>query len=236
MSGKDLPICVVGVGASTAIGLTAPSTAAAVRAAIAGFAEHPEMVDQEGEPMIVAKSPMLDAEITGIERFLELALPAAQEALAPLAGLTREKLPIPMVIGLPAQRPGLPGTLGQRIAERFKDTSTKHWTVADVEALATGHSAGLMALENGMRRIQNGVTEFCLIGGIDSYLEPTTLEWLEKCDQLHGAGPHNNAWGFIPGEASGFGVPVSARDSRTPWTPSPSAGAGRGHSPGEKLD
>jgi 3-oxoacyl-[acyl-carrier-protein] synthase-1 len=28
------------------------------------------------------------------------------------------------------------------------------------------------------------------------------LEWIEECDQLHGGGPLNNAWGFIPGEAA----------------------------------
>ena len=75
-----------------------------------------------------------------------------------------------------------------------------------METLSTGHSAGLMALERGWRKLQGGTEEFCLIGGIDSYLEPATLEWLEKCEQVHGAGPHNNAWGFIPGEAAGFAL------------------------------
>ncbi len=27
------------------------------------------------------------------------------------------------------------------------------------------------------------------------------MEWLEQRDKLHGAGPLNNAWKFIPGEA-----------------------------------
>jgi 3-oxoacyl-[acyl-carrier-protein] synthase-1 len=39
------------------------------------------------------------------------------------------------------------------------------------------------------------------VSGVESWIEPETMEWLEACDQLHGAGPLNNAWGFIPGEA-----------------------------------
>ncbi|HSV58248.1 MAG TPA: hypothetical protein VLJ19_05055, partial [Variovorax sp.] len=34
-------------------------------------------------------------------------------------------------------------------------------------------------------------------------MDPETLEWLEQCEQLHGAGALNNAWGFIPGEGAG---------------------------------
>ena len=40
--------------------------------------------------------------------------------------------------------------------------------------------------------------------GSDSYMEPETLEWLEANDQVHSAGPENNPYGFVPGEAAGF--------------------------------
>lgn len=40
-----------------------------------------------------------------------------------------------------------------------------------------------------------------MVAGVDSYIEPLTLEWLEANDQLHSAGPLNNAWDFIPGAA-----------------------------------
>ena len=42
-----------------------------------------------------------------------------------------------------------------------------------------------------------------MVCAVDSYLAPETLEWVEDCDQLHGGGPMNNAWGFVPGEAAG---------------------------------
>lgn len=204
MSGNNQSMSVVGLGAITAVGLTAAAGAAAVRAGIAGFSEHPQLVDQEGEPLIVARVPVLEEDVAGIERFFELALPAADEALTPLAGRTEKTRPIPVVLGLPPERPGLPEALGPNLAKRLQGGLRERWQVAGVQVLSEGHSAGLMALEAAWQEIQSGRDVFCLVGGVDSYLEPNTLEWLEESDQLHGAGPHNNAWGFVPGEAAGF--------------------------------
>lgn len=205
---QNSSVCIVGVGACTAIGLTAPSSAAAVRAGIAGFVEHPYMIDRNGEPMIVARAPYLSNEIVCQERFLELALPAAQEALTPVSEFIERVQPISVIIGLPVGRPGLPNAFDTRITEKIKEAFKRSCKLFDIESIASGHSAGLMALEVAWRKIQNGTAEFCLVGGVDSYLEPETLEWLEECEQLHG-GP--NAWGFIPGEAAGFCLMASQR-------------------------
>ncbi len=50
-------VSIIGVGARTAVGLTAASTAAAVRAGIAGMAHHAFMVDKAGAPMVVCADP-----------------------------------------------------------------------------------------------------------------------------------------------------------------------------------
>jgi 3-oxoacyl-[acyl-carrier-protein] synthase-1 len=65
-----------------------------------------------------------------------------------------------------------------------------------------------MALEEGCQQVQQGEADFCLIGGVDSYLEPETLEWLDEGEQLHSTA---NTWGFIPGEAAGFCLLASQR-------------------------
>jgi 3-oxoacyl-[acyl-carrier-protein] synthase-1 len=57
-----------------------------------------------------------------------------------------------------------------------------------------------------------GAIDACLIAGVESYLEPETLEWLDEHDRLHGAGPLNNAWGFVPGEGAGC-VVVASEDA-----------------------
>ena len=63
-------------GASTPIGRDALSSAAAVRAAISGFTEHPHIVDTGGQPMRVAMAPWLDIDCTGADRFDALLVPA----------------------------------------------------------------------------------------------------------------------------------------------------------------
>ena len=194
-------VCVVGVGAATAVGRTAPATATAVRAGIARFFEHPYMIDKAGDPMVVARARYLNDETEGGERFGELALPPAREAMSVLNGSAGSAGPIPVVIGLPAQRPGLPAGTESLVAERIGHSLRDMARLSDVETIATGHSAGLMALEAARRRISEGSATFCLIGGVDSYMEPETLEWLDNRDKLQAAA---NDWGFIPGEAAGF--------------------------------
>ncbi len=190
-------ICIVGVGAVTPVGLTAPSAAAAVRAGIPGFGEHAFMVDRQGEPMIVAAVPSLGDESEGNDRFSRLAIHASREALATVEAQRRELGSISLFLGLPPQRPGRPAELERQLV----DTLGRTLGISSVECIATGHSAGLMAVEAASRKVVANPSGFYLAGGVDSYLEPATLEWLEGNDQLHSG---DNAYGFLPGEAAGF--------------------------------
>jgi 3-oxoacyl-[acyl-carrier-protein] synthase-1 len=190
-------VCIVGVGAQTAVGLTAPAAAAAVRAGISGFGEHPFMIDRQGEPMIVARVPGLEDKPAALTRHIGLAVQPAREALAPLNACRNQVGNIPLFLGLPPNRPGRPADLENGLAEALP----REAGIGSIECIATGHSAGLMALEAASRKVLGSPTGFYLAGGVDSYLVPETLEWLEANDQLHG-GP--NAYGFLPGEAAGF--------------------------------
>ncbi len=202
------PVCVVGLGAHTAVGLNAPATAAAVRAGIAGFNEHPFMIDRVGEPMIVALVPDVPVALDGSDRLGELGTPAAKEAFAPLADSPYGRgSEVAAIIGLAAKRPGLADGAVEKITQRMRGIGNGS-TISRVEAVPSGHSAGLMALEAGCQEIQGGRGDFCLIGGVDSYLEPETLEWLDEGEQLHSTA---NSWGFIPGEAAGFCLLASQR-------------------------
>jgi 3-oxoacyl-[acyl-carrier-protein] synthase-1 len=199
--GEQKQVFVIGFGARTAVGATAIATAAAVRAGIARFAEHPYMIDKAGNRMVVAMAVFILDEVGGIDRFVELGLPSAEEAMVPLTKVSGGTESVLVLIGLPAERPGLPKSLSERVAERFKNEIQKRFRILKVETFNAGHSAGLMALEEGCRRILSGSVEICLVGGIESYHEPETLEWLDDENQLHS---ESNRWGFIPGEAAGF--------------------------------
>ncbi len=195
-------VSIVGMGALTSVGLNAPATAAAVRAGISGFADHPYMINQEGDPYVVAMVPSINEVIFGTQRFIDLTIPAIEEALYPLNNLHKNFGQIPVIIGLPEVRPGLPDDLQKKLADRVKEIdSDGSFFIKDAITLLKGHSAGLMALEKGSKLVLDRTSEFCIIGGVDSYIDPDTLEWIEDNEQLH---KPSNAWGFVPGEAAAF--------------------------------
>lgn len=201
MSGAPRPVYVVGLGASTPVGRDAISSAAAVRAGISGFAEHPYMIDTAGEPMRAAIAPWLDIDCQGADRFEALLLPAIDQALQPLVAHAGPTARVALALGVPSPRPGLPpelgGTLRAAIQARYPGRFVAH---AIFEA---GHAAAVLGMHAALRKMAEGVFDACVVAGVESYLAPETLEWLEGNDQLHGAGPLNNAWGFIPGEGAG---------------------------------
>jgi 3-oxoacyl-[acyl-carrier-protein] synthase-1 len=199
-------VCIVGIGARTPVGLCAPSSAAAVRAAISAIGEHPYFIDKGGDPMSVARDAVLPPEMDNEERFYALARPAMDEALAPLTRLSMKGV-VPLVLGLPESRPGLPPNLDKKLVSHLDGINSSGVPSVRTTPLSCGHSAGLMAMEEACRRIQRGETEYCLVGGVDSYLFPETFEWLDDEGQLMSA---QNRSGFPPGEGAGFCLLASA--------------------------
>jgi 3-oxoacyl-[acyl-carrier-protein] synthase I len=201
---------VLGLGASTPVGRNVWASAAAVRAGVCGFGEHPFMIDTAGEPMRIAHAPWLGFELEGAQRLAALVMPAIQEALLLVPADT--PLRLGLALGLPPVRPGQPEGLADELMAWIHDGIGDRFTrVARFEA---GHAAGHLAIEAAQAGCARGAFDMCLVVGVDSYLAPETLEWIEACDQLHGGGPLNNAWGFIPGEAAGavlMGLPDAAQ-------------------------
>lgn len=195
-------VAIIGTGARTPVGLNAPATAAAVRAGVSTMAEHPFMVDHVGLPMVVCADPVLATDLDGVERLLELAIPPAREALGPLLG-RQGALPgdVRVFVALPEDRPGRPTDLESRIIERFAAVLANDIQIGEVTCHPFGHAAGLQCIERAVTCILSGQSRFCLVGGVDSYLEADTLEWLDGLEQLHS---ESTIWGFCPGEAAGF--------------------------------
>lgn len=204
--------CLLAVGARTSVGATGPATAAAVRAGMPLFKNHDFMIDRTGLPMVVAADAFLPPELQIGQRLQSLALSACQEAMAALAGNPRGSLPpISALIGLAEPRPGLDDAAVADLGQHLQHGLARQGHVGGVHTTRQGHGAGLMAMGAALLRIRAGSDELYLAGGVDSYLEPETLEWLEETGQLHGV---NNTWGFIPGEAACFWLLTSDATAR----------------------
>lgn len=195
-------VLAVAAGASTAVGRDAWSSAAAVRAAISGFQHHPFMIDSAGKPMCVAMAPWLAVDLPLSERLELLLWPAIDQCLAGWTGQQAQPpLRLALALALPEPRPGLPGELAAQVERAARE---RYRGVFQAVALfARGHAAGAIAFDAAMRKLGDGSLDACVVAGVDSYIDPDTLEWIEHCDQYHGAGHQNNAWGYLPGEAAG---------------------------------
>jgi 3-oxoacyl-[acyl-carrier-protein] synthase-1 len=192
-----MTVAVAGIGAITAVGLCAGSTMAAQRAGISGQAEHAYLLDREGEPMRVAAVPWgeADGRITG--RLVELAVQAAQDAMARADGRTA----IDVMLALPESRPGLPEGFAVEVGTRFAEVFRKGMAGGKVKVLPRGHAGGLALMGQAATLLRERPERAVLVGGVDSWLVPETLEWLDAIEALHSdAMP----WGFCPGEAAAF--------------------------------
>ena len=203
---------VLAIGAVTPVGGDARSTAAAVRAGLCGFREHAYMIDTAGEPMRVAQVAAMDAGLDGAARLVALLAPALDEALAGAGGRIAR---LGVAVALPPPRPG--GAQEAAGAVRALCEERLGRRLGPFQVFASGHAGGFEALDQARSWLRGGQVEAVIVAGADSYLAPQTLEWLEAEDQLHGAGPLNNAWGFIPGEAAG--ALLLTRDGATPGSP-----------------
>jgi 3-oxoacyl-[acyl-carrier-protein] synthase-1 len=156
--------------------------------------------------MYAAIAPWLDVDLGGLARFEALLLPVIDQVLANIPGAREKPFRLALSLGLPASRPGLSPnlqpTLLQAVSVRYPGR------FAAMAGFSNGHVAGLMAFEAAAKALQRGQFDACVVAGVDSYIEPETLEWLEASEQLHRAGSRKNAWGFIPGEGAGAALLV----------------------------
>lgn len=192
---------IVATGARTPLGLHSRSSAAAMRAGINGMAEHPFMIDHMGDPMPGALDYLIDPALIGVDRFLALAETALQEVCAPLAASQNSLQKLPLFLGLPELRPGFTEQDAQMIQSRLLQCIELPVEISSVHVSTEGHASGLLGLGAATEKIQKGELDACIIGGVESYFHPDTMEWLDENRQLATADARS---AFVPGEGAGF--------------------------------
>lgn len=190
------PVVILSVGARTPLGFSLAAGAAAVRAGISGIGDHPYLIDRFGQRMKVTRDTGLDPWATGIDREIELALSAATEALAVLSDLP-DLPPMTLLLSTGENRPGK----ADGHAEAVYGALAAQFRPAKGGAIAEGSCGGLMAIHHAAVALAEHRADLCLAGGVDSYLEPETMEWLDETERLHSEG---NIYGFCPGEGASF--------------------------------
>jgi 3-oxoacyl-[acyl-carrier-protein] synthase I len=209
---KEDSIYIVGAGAQTPVGRNMLAAAAAVRCGISAYAEHPSIVDEWREPMVVARAEWLAESLPLPDRIVTLAIDAAREALQPLGNpVSSLRRRVRMHLALSAE--SLPDD-GQRqgILERLAIGSAFAALGPEIELVVDGNAGGLLALKNAVLQLRRGDVQLCLVGGADSWLDAERLKAIDAGGRLHSV---HCTWGFTPGEGAGFCLIATGSTVRT---------------------
>jgi 3-oxoacyl-[acyl-carrier-protein] synthase-1 len=194
---------IAAVSAWTPVGLSAASTAAAVRAGISRIGSHPVLTNRDGEYVSGGLLRHIDAGLVGPTRMTSLASGALGELVANagprfFAAGTRS-----LLVALPEARPGFGDAEAREVLHDLETGAAAQLRASRIEPCGRGHAGGLVALAIAADRIASGTDDVCIVGGVDSYYDYETLEWMQDNRQLTTATTRD---GFPPGEAASFVV------------------------------
>lgn len=214
MALTPLPVAdtvIVGVGARAPVGLTALQVTMAVRAGKRDVRET-HFIDKHGEVVGLSRLGSIGDAVQGLERFVALGGPALTQAAFPWLDAERRRTaqvaPLPVLLALPhADRPGLDPRLAKSLLAGLEARSRVPLDAQRSELLWDDRAGGARAIELAMERLHAGAPAV-LVGGIDSFFDPDSVEHLDRELRLHTVNTEN---GFIPGEGAAFLLLTSRR-------------------------
>ncbi|MEM7136270.1 MAG: beta-ketoacyl synthase N-terminal-like domain-containing protein [Myxococcota bacterium] len=154
------------------------------------------MKDLAGEPFMVAMDPTLGAMARG-DRMLALARSALTEVLDSFtAAPPREVL---VYLGLPEVGASFSETQARSLCDQLTQAFSGRADLG-VVPVTEGNAAGLIAMQRAVEGVERGQSQFAIVAGVDSWIDPDLLEGLDEAGRLMSEA---NSWGFPPGEAGG---------------------------------
>jgi 3-oxoacyl-[acyl-carrier-protein] synthase-1 len=216
-------IVITALSALTPVGANAEQSCAAIAAGINRIGEHAyyECTPDDPEwdeplPLYVSDVPVIDPFQDGTERLLELALPALTELMGG-AGLRRSDLEnCGLMLALPpidkaTRAMNLASVMVPELCKRTGLTTLKLWKTSQ-----TGNTGVFKLLQSASQKLQDGDVEYCIVGGVDSYLLEERLEFYDAAWRLRSG---RNVDGFIPGEAAAMLMLETAQHAKSRGAP-----------------
>jgi 3-oxoacyl-[acyl-carrier-protein] synthase I len=186
---------IVSMGLATPVGLTAPSSCAAIRAKLTNPCET-RFIDTAGELIRGHRVP-LEQPWSGRSRLKKMVVRAIRECLGPVPEPSWPQIPLLLCVA-ERERPGrTDGLEDELLAEvcaelgvRFADQS---------QVIPRGRVSGSIALLRARRMLTEQRAGLVLIAATDSLLSWSTVSAYESADRLLTS---VNSNGFLPGEAA----------------------------------
>lgn len=189
----------------TAVGHDGLLTAAAARAGLSRFHEHDSFLDQDGNPVTIA--PLREVEgadpYDTAARISNIATTCLKNMLnSYFSDLSQLPARIRLFMGVPAtDRPGI--HFENYCADPLKQILNDWTNVSRIEYIPKGNASLQYAVEAVSEEIAHSPDTLCIVGGIDSLLQQTTLDWLDQTGRLKSISQGRHQ-GLIAGEAVGF--------------------------------
>jgi 3-oxoacyl-[acyl-carrier-protein] synthase-1 len=179
--------------------MRADSTAAAIRAGISRVGLHPIFVDATGEFVRCGYDAALGSDLYGPARLVALGRAVLHEIALALTAGVRVLEAVPVLLALPDARPGLTASDLREVERALTHQRPPRVSRFEIHPEGNGHAGALYGIAQAVARIGRDEAELCVVGGVDSYFEGTTLDWLEEnrlldCERIRG--------GFPPGEGA----------------------------------
>jgi 3-oxoacyl-[acyl-carrier-protein] synthase-1 len=215
-----IELCATGLVCS--VGLGAPSACAALRAGIAAFTELPYW-DADHDPVVGATVPDLGFDRQFGPRLVAMLALALRDCLSHMPGLSLRDVPVLVALAEPG-RPGHESGSGASLIARVQEQVGAKFHPRHSQVIPGGHAAGFQGLRMARELLQAGVVPGCLVCGVDSYINASSLFWLDQNWRLKRA---RHTDGVIPGEAAAV-VFVRHQGSDGPATQAEVIGLGFG--------
>ena len=204
MNARPAPLLIVGCGMTTAVGLTAPATCAALRARINNFRETEFMA--LGGSLISAAEVSLGRRARGLHRLAQIVVGPIRECLALEPSVATQTIPLLLSLAEPA-RPGRYSDLDISLLPIVQEILNTRFHSSS-RVIAMGRVAGAVAICEATKLVNEQGFRRVIVAGVDNYLVRSTIEHFDDCDRLL---TERNSNGFIPGEA-GAALLVGADD------------------------
>ena len=197
-------IAITGIGLVTSLGLSAPSSAAAIRSGIASFYEHETVMvngDEYGTELNGARVARLSEHVvsrrvSGADRAVALLAPAIRECMSGLSPNMLEQARWRIESSI---KPG-DFNFTDILKTELHDLPIPALHINDTTDSALGRCLFFENIIQSIADLRNGTCQMTLVGCVDSLCEPTVLNNLADADRLKSG---TNPEGFIAGEAAG---------------------------------
>lgn len=196
-------LAITAANCTTAVGHDGPLTAASVRAGVSRFVEYDEYLDGNGKPITVAQIRGIHDGWNAPQRMAGIAAFCLKNLLGDyFQHDTRRPSHIHLLLGVASEaRPG----------PRYEDSCRfpllgiiGKWTdKPDLQAVPQGNASMPHAIDQAGRLLESNPDAMCIIGGVDSLIRISTLNWFETGERLK-SGSYGRHHGLIAGESAGF--------------------------------